>query len=277
MLSTRYGSSRAAVIPSSNHPLLPLIVARLAYTIRRGGFASSLRFWPFVPRRSPRSLLHTSRPAHFAQRTAKGYALSKRSNAVVTQGQSAKKSHRYRIVNLLTQQERVAEIETPSLAVLKSAIALVLQSQSTPYMLLTREGDVATDASLSHSELLYVLHYTGENGMVVSSPCGSHSAESHLASHTPLPSSSDLTQVVHAALSTSYCVPLLLPSSLDCNAKSCSLESLLANGSLLKTKEVVFSTTETAITAKFDLSVFDMYPHISKLVFPSSPCVFCSP
>lgn len=131
---------------------------------------------------------------------------------MVTQGQSAKKSHRYRIVNLLTQQERVAEIETPSLAVLKSAIALVLQSQSTPYMLLTREGDVATDASLSHSELLYVLHYTGENGMVVSSSCGSHFAESCLASHTPLPSSSDLTQVVHAALSTSYCISL--PSSI---------------------------------------------------------------
>lgn len=188
---------------------------------------------------------------------------------MVTQGQSAKKSHRYRIVNLLTQQEHSAEIEMPSLAVLKSAIALVLQSQSTPYMLLTREGDVATDASLSHSELLYVLHYTGENGMVVNS-CGARFTASRLASHTPLPSSSDLAQVVHAALSTSYCASLLRPSLLDCDARSCSLQSLLANGSLLKTKEVVFSTKETAISVKLDLSVFDMYPHISKLVFPSS-------
>ena len=66
------------------------------------------------------------------------------------------------------------------------------------------------------------------------------------------------------------------PSLIDCNAKSCSLQSLLRNESLLKTKEVVFSTKETAIQVKFDLSVFDMYPHISKLVLPSSPCVLCS-
>ena len=51
-------------------------------------------------------------------------------------------SHTIRIINLLTKQERRVELEHTSLSLLQPTIAMLLQSPSVPYILVTEDGKI---------------------------------------------------------------------------------------------------------------------------------------
>lgn len=74
-------------------------------------------------------------------------------------------SQNIRIINLLTKQERRVELEQTSLSLLQPTIAMLLQSPSVPYILVTEDGKIASDSYFSatnNRELtLFLLHYKG--------------------------------------------------------------------------------------------------------------------
>lgn len=77
-------------------------------------------------------------------------------------------SHTIRIINLLTKQERRVELEHTSLSLLQPTIAMLLQSPSVPYILVTEDGKIASDsyfsANTNREITLFLLHYKGTSG-----------------------------------------------------------------------------------------------------------------
>ena len=77
-------------------------------------------------------------------------------------------SQNIRILNLLTKQERRVELEHTSLSLLQPTIAMLLQSPSVPYILVTEDGKIASDSYFSANNnreiTLFLLHYKSTSG-----------------------------------------------------------------------------------------------------------------